>query len=139
MTDHTAKATTLSLPSGETIGTLKKGAIWDGGEKSYPPSSFTLSHNGQRLRDDITLGDLAFIRGESDDISIEMDTFNVVLEDFNTKTTGILKSQELRNKDKEDIYGIIKEYFLMMGPFLAYPPPVAMVYYTWNGHLHLIR
>ena len=75
MTDHTAKATTLSLPGCETIGTLKRGAIWDGGKKSYPPSSFTLSHNGKRLEDYVALVDLAFLQGDNDDVSLEMDTF----------------------------------------------------------------
>ena len=100
ITDHTNNPTSLTLPSSTTIRSLKESAIWEGGKKSYPASEFTLSHRGKRLQDDDTLFDLTFSEG-SNSVSLEIDSFNIVLKEWNmnTQQTCSLNSLQLRNMD----------------------------------------
>ena len=59
----------------------------------------------------MTLNDLPFLQGDSDSISIEMDTFDIQLRTSHTRGPKTLKSQELRNKNVATINDIINELY----------------------------
>ena len=95
--DHNGQQTTISQPRETTVYALKAEKIWNGGQQSYPADKFTLSHKGKTPQDDMTLADII---SPLEDLCLEIETFDVILENgmnSSERMTCTLKVKELDN------------------------------------------